>query len=187
MILVTGFDPFGGLARNPTGEIARALGGAVLPVDYARVGPVLEPLLARDWGGVLLLGLAVGRPRISLERVAVNFRDALRPDNAGKVPERSEVVPGGPAAYFSTLPLAALFEALEREGLPVEYSLTAGGYLCNAAFYLARHALERRGIPCGFVHLPPTPDLACAAEPLPYERQLRAVERMVEVLSGVAR
>jgi pyroglutamyl-peptidase len=167
MILVTGFEPFGGLARNPTGEIARHLGGAVLPVDYARVGPALERLLARDWKGVLLLGLAVGRPRISLERVAVNFRDSLRPDNAGKVPERSEVVPGGPAAYFSTLPLAALHAALEQEGLPVEYSLSAGGYLCNAAFYLARHALAR------------------AAEPLPYERQLRAAERMVEVLSGV--
>lgn len=184
MILVTGFEPFGGLQRNPTGEIARALGGAVLPVDYARVGPALTALFARGPKAVLLLGLAVGRPRISLERVAVNFRDAARPDNAGAVPDRSEIVPGGPAAYFSTLPLTALHEALEREGLPVEYSLTAGGYLCNAAFYLARHALDRRNVPCGFVHMPPTPDLACAAEPLPYERQLRAVERMVEVIGG---
>ncbi len=184
MILVTGFEPFGGLARNPTGEIASALGGAVLPMNYARVGPALDALLARGPRALLLLGLAVGRPRISLERVAINFRDAVRPDNAGAVPDRSEIVPGGPAAYFSTLPLAALHEALEREGLPVEYSLTAGGYLCNAAFYLARH---KSNVPCGFVHMPPTPDLACAAEPLPYEKQLRAVERMVEVIGSVGR
>jgi pyroglutamyl-peptidase len=179
MILVTGFEPFGGLARNPTGEIARALKGAVLPVDYGRVGPALDALFARGPSAVLLLGLAVGRPRISLERVAINFRDGVRPDNAGNLPDRSEVVPGGPAAYFSTLPLEALFGALEREGLPVEYSLSAGGYLCNAAFYLARHKCK---VPCGFVHMPPTPDLACAAEPLPYERQLLAVERMAEIL-----
>lgn len=186
MILVTGFEPFGGLGRNPTGEIARALKGAVLPVDYGRVGPALEALLAKGPRAVLLLGLAVGGPRISLERVAVNFRDGLRPDNAGSVPERSEVVPGGPAAYFSTLPLEALHGALEKGGFPVEYSLSAGGYLCNAAFYLARHALGARPVPCGFVHMPPTPDLACAAEPLPYEKQLRAVERMVEVIGSVA-
>ena len=95
-------------------------------------------------------------------------------------------MPQGPAAYFSTLPLEALHDALEREGLPVEYSLSAGGYLCNAAFYLARHALGARAVPCGFVHMPPTPDLACAAEPLPYEKQLHAVQRMVETLMTAA-
>jgi len=183
MILVTGFEPFGGLSRNPTGEIARALGGAVLPVDYARVGPALAPLLARDLDGVVLLGLAVGRPRISLERVAINFRDPGRPDNSGGVPPDTAVVPGGPAAYFSTLPLPGLFDALRAGGFPVEYSLSAGGYLCNAAFYLARHALESRGVPCGFVHMPPTPDLACAAEPLAFDRQLAAVQRMVQVVA----
>jgi pyroglutamyl-peptidase len=185
MILVTGFEPFGGLARNPTGEIARAMGGAVLPVDYGRVGPALDALLARGPKAVLLLGLAVGRARISLERVAINFRDGQRPDNAGALPDRSEVVAGGPAAYFSTLPLDALHAALAADGLPVEYSLTAGGYLCNAAFYLARHKLLHRAA-CGFVHMPPTPDLACAAEPLAYETQLRAVQRMVEVIGRVA-
>jgi pyroglutamyl-peptidase len=192
MILVTGFEPFGGLARNPTGELARAVArggaveGAVLPVDYAKVPARIAELLARPWDAVLLLGLAVGRQELSLERVAINFRDPVRPDNAGAVPEASEVVPGGPAAYFSTLPLAALQGALAREGLPVEYSLTAGAYLCNAAFYLARHALEGRPVPCGFVHLPPTPDLACGAPPLPYERQLFAVELMVQVLASRA-
>lgn len=184
MILVTGFEPFGGLQRNPTGEIARSLGGAVLPVDYARVGPAFRDLLDRGPRAVLLLGLAVGQAQIALERVAINFRDGQRPDNAGVVPQGSEVVAGGPAAYFSTLPLEALHAALEAEGLPVAYSLSAGAYLCNATFYLARHAIGERPIPCGFVHMPPTPDLACAAEPLAYEKQMRAVERMVDVLSG---
>lgn len=190
MILVTGFEPFGGLARNPSGDLARALHGgsvrgAVLPVDYARVGDELRALLADGpYGAVILLGVAVGRARISLERVAVNHRNADRPDVSGALPDRPEVVPGGPAAYFSTLPLEALRDDLAAAGVPVEISLTAGDYLCNTAFYLARHALDATGTPCGFVHLPPTPDLACGAEPLAFETQLRALRRLVGRLSA---
>jgi pyroglutamyl-peptidase len=188
-ILLTGFEPFGGLQRNPSGDLARALDGArvagatitgaVLPVDYAQVGPALDRLLAADaWGAVVLTGVAVGRAQLSLERVAINHREVGRSDNSGKVPESPALVPGGPAAYFSTLPLEALRDELLAAGLPVEISLSAGAYLCNAAFYLARHATDPRATPCGFVHLPPTPDLALAAAPLPFEEQRRGLERM---------
>jgi len=188
MILVTGFEPFGGLSRNPSAEVALAVAGdgveaALLPVDYARVGPVLADLLARRWDAVLLMGVAIGRSQLSLERVAINHRDALRPDNADRTPERPEVVPQGPAAYFSTLPLEELRDALAAAGLPVEISLSAGAYLCNASFYLARHALDPRGTPCGFLHLPPTPDLACGAQPLPLEDEIRAVRIILDRLA----
>ncbi|MHC4550881.1 MAG: pyroglutamyl-peptidase I [Planctomycetota bacterium] len=187
MILVTGFEPFGGLNRNPSGEIAQALQGgpieaAVLPVDYVKVVAALNDLLARPWDVVVLLGLAVGRPRISLERVAVNYRDPKRPDNAGRLPEPSAVVPDGPAAYFSTLPLERLHDAVTSAVLPAEISLSAGSYLCNTAFYLARHTLDEKGTPCGFIHLPPTPDLACAATPLGLEEQVRGLKIVLEQL-----
>jgi len=187
MILLTGFEPFGGLRKNPSAEVAQALAGAgveaaVLPVDYARVGPALDTLLARPWDAVLLMGVAVGRPALNVERVAINFRDRGRPDNAGRIPEDPSVVPGGPPAYFSTLPVDALHQALTRAGLPSEISLSAGAYLCNAAFYLARHALDARGTPCGFLHLPPTPDLACGAPPLALEEQVRGVRLILDAL-----
>jgi len=189
VILVTGFEPFGGLARNPSKEVAEASGGrgvraAVLPVDYRRIGPALDALLWEAWDAVLLMGVAIGRARLSLERVAINFRDGVRPDNAGWAPSSPELVPGGPAAYFATLPLERLSARLERDGIPAEISLSAGAYLCNAAFYLARHALERRGTPCGFLHLPPTPDLACGAEPMPLEREVAGVRALLQELSG---
>jgi len=184
MILLTGFEPFGGLRRNPFGELASALAGpgvaaAVLPVEYARIAPELERLLAEPFDAVILTGLAVGRSCLSLERVAINFRDRDRPDNAGRTPEETAVVPGAPAAYFSTLPIETLRRSLTAAGLPAEISLSAGAYLCNAAFFLARHLLEGRATPCGFVHLPPTPDLAVGAEPLAFEEQLRGLERIV--------
>ena len=121
MLLLTGFEPFGGMARNPTGEIALLLGeepaveGAVLPVDYQRIGGALDELLAHEWDAVVLMGVAVQRPKLSLEKVAINFRDPQRPDNTGLCPEDPALVPGGPAAYFSTLPLAHLLGALEAE------------------------------------------------------------------------
>jgi pyroglutamyl-peptidase len=187
MILVTGFEPFGGLAQNPSEAVAQAVAGgaveaAVLPVDYEAVGPCLLDLLARPWDAVVLMGVAVGRSALSLERVAINHRDDRRPDNRGHIPEQSEIVPGGPAAYFSTLPLERLRDGLAAAGLPVEISLSAGAYLCNASFYLARHMLEDRGTPCGFVHVPPTPDLACGATPLALDDQIRAARLILDQL-----
>ncbi|MCZ6787099.1 MAG: pyroglutamyl-peptidase I [Planctomycetota bacterium] len=187
MILVTGFEPFGGLAQNPSAAVARAVAGgpveaAVLPVDYEAVGPCLQDLLARPWDAVVLMGVAVGRSALCLERIAINHRDAQRPDNRGHVPAESRIVPGGPAAYFSTLPLERLRDTLAADGLPVEISLSAGAYLCNTSFYIARHTLEDRGTPCGFLHVPPTPDLACGATPLPLDDQIRAVGLILELL-----
>lgn len=187
MYLVTGFEPFGGLTRNPSAAVAATVHGGdvegvVLPVDYERVGPALADLLARDWDGVVLTGVAIGRPDFSLERVAINFRDAARPDNSGRIPEARAVVPDGPAAYFSTLPVETIRDRLAAAGLPVSISLSAGAYLCNASFYLARHALEARGTPCGFVHLPPTTDLACGAAPLPIEEEVRGMRLILDTL-----
>jgi len=188
VLLVTGFEPFGGLERNPSGEIARILGGeegvhgAVLPVDYRRIDDALAELLAEPWDAVVLLGVAVGRAHLSLEKVAINFRDPDRPDNAGYRPDPPEVVPGGPDAYFSTLPLEAMRDRLRDEGVPAAVSLTAGAYLCNASMYLARHRLGGKP-PCGFIHLPPTPDLVCGAPPLDLETQLRGLRCVISTFS----
>jgi len=189
VLLLTGFEPFGGLARNPSGEIAQLLGAepgiecAVLPVDYRRIEAALGVLLEREWRAVVLLGVAVGRSEISLERVAINYRDPERPDNAGYCPRTPAIVPGGPDAHFSTLPLERLRDALREEGIPVGISLSAGPYLCNAAMYVARQMLPA-DTPCGFVHLPATPDLACGAPPMEFEMQVRAVRRLLRELAG---
>jgi len=192
-ILLTGFAPFGGMSTNPSGEIARALDGdgvtgACLPVDHERFRAPLAELLARDWEAVVLMGVAVKVAELNLERVAINFRDTGRPDNSGRAPETTEVVPGGPAAYFSTLPLEDLRDDLARAGLPVTISLTAGAYLCNASFYFARHHLDARSTPCGFVHIPATPAMGTNGPSLAMEEQIRGVRLILDRLStGAAR
>jgi len=112
---------------------------------------------------VLALGLAQGREGISIERVAINVDDARIPDNAGQQPIDTPVVPGGPAAYFSTLPIKRLAQGLQQAGHPVHISQTAGTFVCNHVFYALQHHLHGQGVMSGFVHLPALPEQAARA------------------------
>ena len=121
---------------------------------------LLKALEETHPAAVVCLGEATRRPVISIERVAVNLLDFRIPDNAGAQTIDQSVVENAPAAYFSTLPARALLNALHMAGLPAEFSLTAGSYLCNQIFYTLMHALATRTIkiPGGFIHLPALPE-----------------------------
>src|SRR5262245_6892075 len=174
-VLLTGFEPFDTDVINPSGEVAKMLDGAslgghsvrslILPVQHEaardRVATALpEPGLA----AVLHLGLAAGRARISLERVALNVMDYEIPDAAGQVFVDTPCVRAGPVAYLSTLPLRAILEELTAFGIPAHISNTAGTYLCNYTLYTTLDALARSGreIPAGFIHLPLLPSMVVA-------------------------
>ena len=177
-VLLTGFEPFGGDALNPSGEIARQLDGAeiaghqvrgaVLPCVFGESAAELKRLIRRHSPTlVICLGLANGRAEITPERVAINVDDARIPDNAGRQPVDRAVVKGGPAAYWSTLPIKAIVAALRRNGLPAAVSQTAGTFVCNHAFYSLMHALARKRstVRGGFIHLPSQPELAKPGQP----------------------
>ena len=153
-LLITGFDPFGGEPVNPAYEAVRLLPDVVagiklckleVPTEFVRSGAVLRNALA-----------AGGRAAITPERVAINLMDARIPDNAGFQPVDQPVVPGGPAAYFATLPVRRMAEAIEKAGLPAQISNTAGTYVCNCLLYTLLHtaAVEYPGMPGGFIHVP---------------------------------
>lgn len=165
-VLITGFEPFGAHDVNPSGEAALALDGSVLdgaslvglslPCRFDAASIELLDAVARhrpDW--VLALGLAGSRMGFSLERVAVNLIDARLPDNAGAQPVDRPVRPDGPVAYFSTLPVKAMAQALRQAGFEAELSNSAGSYVCNQVFYELMHALARADRPAGggFVHV----------------------------------
>jgi pyroglutamyl-peptidase len=200
VILLTGFEPFGTYAENPSADVAKALDGrtvgaglvrsAVLPVDHARAAVRVAELvdeLAPD--AIVHLGLAGARARIALERVAVNVMDFEIADNAGYRAAGEPCVAGGPAAYFSTLPLGPILEALTADGVPAYVSASAGTYLCNQTFYTTRHLLEMRGArtPAGFIHLPLSPSMVVATgldQPsMDVPLMLRAVEIALRVIA----
>lgn len=171
-ILLTGFDPFGGETVNPSWEAVSALHGRrvaghrivarQLPTEFAASLKALRRSLREERPAIVLgVGQAGGRSRLSLERVAINVNDARIPDNAGAQPVDEPVVAGGPAAYFSTLPIKAMLAALREEGLPAEISNTAGTYVCNhIAYAMAHYTARQRGVRTGFVHIPFLPNQA---------------------------
>jgi pyroglutamyl-peptidase len=176
-LLITGFEPFGGSDVNPSCEALRVLGEAppdgielhtaLLPVEHRR-GPeeLLRNFEQNQPEAVICLGEAGRRMRLSIERVAVNLIDDQIPDNEGQLLVDSPVFPGGPAAYFVTLPVREMLQAILKAGVPAELSLTAGAYLCNQVLYTILHRLaeERLSIPAGFIHLPQLPEQVAALQ-----------------------
>ncbi|WP_457334793.1 pyroglutamyl-peptidase I [Rhizobacter sp. P5_C2] len=202
-VLVTGFEPFGGETLNPSWEAARALDGE--PLGHAVFAARRLPCVVDDAGPalidaieelnpalVLCLGLAGGRTDVSIERVAINIVDARIPDNAGRQPVDEPVVEGGPAAYFSTLPIKAMLRALHDDGIPASISSTAGTYVCNAVFYALAHYLasERPALRGGFIHVPWLPAMAtrhAGAPSLALDAVVQAVRVMALTALGVER
>jgi pyroglutamyl-peptidase len=198
VLLLTGFEAFGGHAANPSLEVAKALDGravgdavvrcAILPVHHVDAAPAVSRLLDEtDPLAVLHLGLAAGRARIALERVAVNVMDFDTPDNAGYRARGEPCVPGGPDAYFATLPLGTILAALLGEGIPAYVSNTAGTYLCNQTMYGTLHLLARRRHPAraGFVHLPLLPAMVAASGLEQPSMDAGLMVRAVELALGV--
>ena len=199
-LLLTGFEPFDGDTVNPSGEVAKQLDGKVisdcvvrsviLPVQHEAARAVVAPLLeAPGLVAVVHLGLAGGRARISLERVAVNVMDYSRPDAHGQVLRDVACVEGGPAAYFSTLPARDMLTALNEEGIPAMISNTAGTYLCNDISYTTLHAVDERAlaIPIGFIHLPFLPSMVASHDREEPSMDVAMMTRAVEIaLSHIA-
>ena len=195
--LVTGFEPFGGDGVNPASEVLKLLPPRIGALDIAtRVLPcAFDRVLAElaDAVGelrpdlVLCLGLAGGRAELSLERVAINVDDARIADNDGGQPIDRPVVAGGPAGYFSTLPIKAAVAALREAGLPATVSNSAGTFVCNHLFYGLMHLLATRrpGLRGGVMHLPYLPSQA-AAQPGAPSMALADIARGVEIVLAVA-
>ncbi len=193
-VLLTGFEPFGGEKLNASAEIVRHLHGAVIGGHRVQAallpcvfGPAVTELRKQIRAVrpalVVCLGQAAGRAEITPERVALNVDDARIPDNAGRQSVDRPVVRGGPAAYWSTLPVKAIVQALRAEGLPAAVSQTAGTFVCNHAFYGLMHALRRqRRVRGGFIHVPVLPAQARRGQPsLALDRAVPGIRTAVAV------
>lgn len=198
-LLITGFEPFGGSHINPSEQVIRRLGrqrlgnasitSLLLPVDR-QLAPqkLLQTLNDHFPDAVLCLGEATGRATISVERVAINLLDFKIPDNAGVQVTDEEIITGGPAAYFSSLPVRQIYDSIRNAGIPVELSLSAGSYLCNQTLYQLLHFISSREmqIPAGFIHLPSLPEQAAylnkSIPTMSLETTLKAVREAIRCI-----
>ena len=196
-ILITGFDPFGGEDLNPATQ-AVALVQAPKGVELSKmlnlppvfgVGEqVIAAIREENPDVVLCVGQAGGRKAVTPERIAINFRDATIPDNKGFCPKEEPVVPGGPAAYFSGLPVKAMAEAMQEAGIPAAVSNSAGTFVCNELLYTLLSYIEERGLPikAGFIHVPFLPSQVVKRPEMPsmpLETMVKALETALSVIA----
>jgi len=191
-VLLTGFEPFGKASSNPSGEIVKQIAGAnivtaILPVAYAKSAERLLALIAEHNPDVVIsLGQAEGRTQITPERVAINLDDARLADNEGVMRNDVKILEDGPDAYFSTLPIKEIVEAIQTKGIPAAVSLTAGTFLCNHVFYVAQNKFAGSSVRSGFVHVPLMDSQASefpGLPTMPLDQMVTAIQTMLEVIA----
>lgn len=178
-LLLTGFDPFGGETTNPALEAVQQLpdlmGGIeitklVVPTVFGKsIDTVTDAMEKIGPDVVLCVGQAGGRNGITVERVAINCSDARIADNEGKQPVDEPIFSDGPAAYFSTLPIKQMVDAMKAEGIPAAVSNSAGTFVCNQLLYGVLYTIEKSGLAtkAGFIHVPYIPSQAAEKQEMP--------------------
>lgn len=165
-VLITGFDPFGGETINPAWEAVKLLPDRIAGAEIIKlqiptvvgksIHKIHEAMTQENPDLIISIGQAGGRFGVTPERVAINVTDARIPDNEGNQPIDEPVFADGPAAYFSSLPVKAMVQAIKDAGYPSVLSNTAGTYICNHVMYGILYWIEKefpnaRG---GFIHVP---------------------------------
>jgi pyroglutamyl-peptidase len=182
-ILITGFGPFSGAPRNPTGALVRSLARTrkptgirlkvvthVFETSYAAVDRDLPALVKRHRPDALLMfGLAT---RARTLRIETSARNSLgrNPDAAGKIAAAVLIAPERPTRLAMRTPARALLAAARTAGVPVTISRDAGNYLCNYLCWRATALTQKPNGPryAAFVHVP---DLKPANRTTPVTRR----------------
>lgn len=174
-VLLTAFGPYDDWPANASWlavqELTRDLPNdnglelvtRLYPVSFADVAARLEQDLGADVDFALHLGQSPGASCIQFESIAINAAC-----ERGKRPEDAwPLVPKGPAAYASSLPVARWAQMLRGEGIPAEVSYHAGTYVCNATLYLSQHLIAQRKLATrvGFIHVPVAPSQVLDRQP----------------------
>ena len=169
-LLLTAFTPFDGEKINPALEAMKLVQDRIgnlkivkleVPTVFEKsVDTVREAMERERPDFVLSIGQAGGRAEITPERVAINLDDARIPDNEGNQPIDEPIFSDGENAYFSTLPVKAMVEAIRKAGLPSSLSNSAGTYVCNHLMYAVLYLLDKKypETKGGFIHVPYIPE-----------------------------
>ena len=175
-LLITGFDPFGGSQLNPSWLAVEQLPGVIgefmlhkrmLPTVYGLAAQiVVEEASSFNPDVILCIGVAANRSAVTPERIAVNIRDARIADNADNCPQGEPIATDGPAAYFATVPVEKMVQAIHAAQLPAAVSNTAGTFVCNDTLYSLLHRFHGTATRVGFIHVPDIPEQAECGLPL---------------------
>lgn len=191
-LLLTAFDPFGGDAINPALEAVKLVADKIGRFDIVKlevptvfrksIDTVAKAIEEEKPDVVLCIGQAGGRFEITPERVAINVDDARIKDNEGNQPIDIKIFEDGENAYFTTLPIKAMVEAIIEANLPAAVSNTAGTFVCNHLMYGVLYTLAKKypHIKGGFTHVPFIPAQVARRTPVAPYMALEDIKRGLE-------
>ena len=189
---MTAFDPFGGDAINPALEAVKLVADKIGRFDIVKlevptvfrksIDTVAKAIEEEKPDVVLCIGQAGGRFEITPERVAINIDDARIKDNEGNQPIDIKIFEDGENAYFTTLPIKAMVEAIREANLPAAVSNTAGTFVCNHLMYGVLYTLAKKypHIKGGFTHVPFIPAQVARRTPVAPYMALEDIKRGLE-------
>ena len=191
-LLLTAFDPFGGDAINPALEAVKLVADKIGRFDIVKlevptvfrksIDTVAKAIEEEKPDVVLCIGQAGGRFEITPERVAINVDDARIKDKEGNQPIDIKIFEDGENAYFTTLPIKAMVEAIREANLPAAVSNTAGTFVCNHLMYGVLYTLAKKypHIKGGFTHVPFIPAQVARRTPVAPYMALEDIKRGLE-------
>lgn len=195
-LLITGFDPFGGETVNPAWEAVKRLPNTVgcyaltklqIPTVFGLAAQTVLSAAADMQippDAILCIGQAGGRAAVTPELIGINYRHASIADNRGTRICESPIIDGAPAAYFATLPVQRMTDAITAAGLPAQTSYSAGTFVCNDVLYTLLHRFSGTDVRVGFIHVPYLPEQVrdSAVPSMPLSDIVRALETAVTAL-----
>ena len=191
-LLITGFDPFGGESINPAWDAVRLLPEVIRDFELVKLeiptvfGAAAQVVIDKAEeihpDAIISVGQAGGRAAGTPEMVGINLRYASIPDNMGALPCDIPIAEGGPAAYFSTLPVRAMAKAICDAGLPGAVSYSAGSFVCNDVLYSLLHHFDEAAVRAGFIHVPFLPEQTVDKPSLPLDKTIAALCAAIEVI-----
>ena len=169
-VLITGFGPFPGMPRNPSGTIAAQLAKLrrpalqdvsravhLFPTSYAAVDRDLPQLMAKHRPRILLMFGVAGRTAyMRVETIARNRQSVLHPDAVGNTPPALTTTKKAPSHLRGRAPFVRLQHAARSAGADARLSRDAGTYICNYVYWRALEAAGKGPAPdiVVFVHVP---------------------------------
>ena len=195
-ILVTGFEAFHGQTINPSQKIIETLKTnenlktLLLPVHFKQAFELLKNtfLTEPNVKALVMLGQALSRDSVQLERVALNWVKTHPMDQNSNWVESGRIDSTGPDAYLNPWIQDKWLTELNQIG-PTQISLSAGDYVCNYIYYQSISHLTQNQIPTLFIHLPGLPEQfhlhpTQNGKPMSFDQQLTIVQNILQKLNS---
>ena len=173
-ILITGFEPFGCHKTNNSWEVVKTFKNRdrvkvlCLPVSFSRsYCGVIDQIKKQSFDVIIMLGeTSSTNDYVRLERVAINYKDSIKPDNDGILADDEEIITTAPKAYFTSFPIKKICEKIKDKGHKIKVTNSAGTFVCNSLYFNILHYIEVNQLSTKalFIHVPATKELISLEE-----------------------